>query len=217
MRNSVLGNILIMLVGLNENYLGPVHDLIEKMTGKNGNEWFEAFKKFLRKENPWGPIRDWKVWKTIKLGTGPKTAEDFIKALEAYGYKASDWVKDLLSKAAFLASVALQEIEVDLVNVSVAELGFADGAYLKDIYKRALELGLSLCPAEVGPQLRLQYKDQPKDEWLRIAMEAIADSDTFLRLFQVERDSDDLDLNGDHGYLDHFYRGSSRFVFVRRK
>lgn len=217
MRNSVLGNILILLVGLNENYLGPVYDLVEKMIGKNGNDWFEAFKKFLRKENPWGTLYDWKVWKTIKLGTGLKTAEQFIKALDVYGYKASDWAKGLLSEATFRASVALQEIEVDLVKVSVAELGFADGAYLKDIYKCALKQGLWLCPAEVGPQLHLQYKDPPKDEWLRIAMEAISGSNTCLYLFEVGRDSGGLYLRGCSGHPDDFYRGNCRFVFVRRK
>ena len=61
--------------------------------------------------------------------------------------------------------------------LSVKELGFNDGAYYKDICTKALELGLELCPAEVGPALRLVYKDQSRGEWLRIAMEAITGSD----------------------------------------
>ena len=47
--------------------------------------------------------------------------------------------------------------QVTLVNISVADLGFKGGASYPDIYKRAQELGLQLAPAEVGPQLRLQY------------------------------------------------------------
>ena len=216
MRNSVIGNIVLFLVALPENFLGVVHDLMEKLAGKNGTEWFEALKKFLRKENPWAvTIREWKVWKTIKLGTGLKTMDQFLKAMEAYGYKVSDWAKDLLKRAKFLASVALKEIEADLVIVTVAELGFKDGATFKEICDKAIELGLLLCPAEVGPQLRLQYQNQPIGEWLYIAMEAITDSGQYLRLFVVERGSGGLYLGGDRGSPGLFYDGGYRFVFVR--
>ena len=57
------------------------------------------------------------------------------------------------------------------------QLGFPNGATLKEIYAKAKDLGLELCPAEVGPLLRLNYPDQPNGEYLRIAMETINDSD----------------------------------------
>ena len=74
-----------------------------------------------------------------------------------------------------------------------------------------------LCPNEVGPQLRLQYADQPKGEWLRIAMEAITASDGYRRLFSVGHDGGDLWLYGDYGYAVHFWYGSIVFVFGLRK
>ena len=59
-----------------------------------------------------------------------------------------------------------------LVAVSAAELGFeTDTASLADIYVRAQELGFAA--AEVAPQLRLQYFDQPIGEFLIIGMEPI--------------------------------------------
>ena len=160
-------------------------------------------------------IPNLKVWKTIKLGTGLKTAKDFRKALKKSGNRIGDWGDDILGQPAF--TVSKSEVEVDLVNISVAELGFKDGATRKDIYDRASELGLQLCPAEVGPQLRIQYADQPKGEWLRIAMEPIADSDGLLNVFDVAYGRDGRWLGGSHGRPDDFWGGDNRFVFLHSK
>ena len=46
-------------------------------------------------------------------------------------------------------------IKLDLVVLSVFGLGFGDRASLHDIYARAVAQGFELCPAEVGPALRL--------------------------------------------------------------
>jgi len=125
---------------------GPLKDFFEKLGGKEGHQWLTAFKLFLRKENPWPGFP---VWKTIKLGTGLKTADDFREALKDGGFRIGDWANDILGKPAFKAAV--EETEIDLVVVSVAELGFKKGATREDIYKRAQELGLEVCPSEVGP------------------------------------------------------------------
>ena len=152
----------------------------------------------------------------IKLGTGTKDADGFRKALKKADCNIGDWGNDILGKPAF--TVAPQETEVELVVVSVAELGFNEGATRADIYKRANELGLDLCPNEVGPQLRLQYKDQPKDEWLLIAMEPITDSDGDLGVFGVRRDGDGAQwLHAYYGLPGSFWLADYRWVFVRRK
>ena len=152
------------------------------------------------------------VWKTIKLGTDLKLADDFRKALKANGHRISDWGSDILGKPAF--TVATKETEIDLAVVSNADLGFKEGDCLKNTHKRALELGLVLCPNEVGPQLRLQYANQPIDEWLLVAMDPIKDSDGVLRLFNVERDGYGSWLYGFIGHSDYFWHGFDRFVFA---
>lgn len=133
-----------------------------------------------------------KIWKTIKLGTGLKTVGDFHRALRDGGFHLGEGGNDIIHKPAFTRSP--EEVEIELVRVTVAELGFKYGTTRKDIYERAIQLGLELCPAEVGPQLRLQYKDQPRGEWLFIGMEPIANSDGELVVFQVGRFSLSLDL-----------------------
>lgn len=153
------------------------------------------------------------VWKTIQLGTGLKNADDFRRDFTAGGLHIGDWGNDILGKSAF--KVASKLTEVDLVNPSIAELGFKDGATFKDAYERAISLGLEICPNEVGPQLRRQYKDQPKGECLRIAMEAIADSLGGLGVFLVEHGDGGLWLLGYSGYPGSFLSGRDRLVFVR--
>lgn len=152
------------------------------------------------------------IWKTIKLGTGLKNADDFHKALKANGYRIGDWGNDILGKPAF--TTASKEMEIDLVVISNADLGFKNGACLKDTYKRALELGLVLCPNEVGPQLRRQYIDQPMGEWLLIAMNSIEDSDGDLSVFNVGRFVDGSWLSGLSGHPDGRWNAGGRFVFA---
>ena len=126
--------------------------------------------------------------------------------------RVSDWANDMLGKSTF--KVATDPTEVNLVVVSVAELGFKDGAKLKDIYAKAQQLGLQLCPNEVGPKLRLEYADQPMGEWLIIGMEPITASGGFLRLFRVERRDNGLWLDSLYDNPDDIWNADNRFVFV---
>lgn len=67
---------------------------------------------------------------------------------------------------------------LNLMNVSVAQLGLKDGATTADIYGAAKRDSLSLCPPEVALQLWIAYPDLlPCDEHLLIAMEPIENSD----------------------------------------
>ena len=157
----------------------------------------------------------WKTWKTIKLGTGLQTADDFRKAVKSAGMEIGDWANDILGNSSF--TVAESEMEVELVVCSVAELGFKDGATRKDIYVRAEELGLHICPPEVGPQLCLQYMDQQKGEGLVIAMEPITVSGGHLYLFDIAHDDVARWLSVGYGGPVSFWDGSYQFVFLRRK
>ena len=55
---------------------------------------------------------------------------------------------------------------------------------------KAKELGLELCPAEAGPALRLQLKDQPMGDWFTVAMEPLSDAYRYPELWYVNRDED---------------------------
>jgi hypothetical protein len=112
------------------------------------------------------------TWKTITLGTGLKTGDDFINALKLAGFNIGQTETENLLRG-LACTVAGEEIKVALVSVSIHQLGLYDrednGAVrCDDLYCRARDLGLGICPAEVGPQLRLQYPNQPRVENARL-------------------------------------------------
>ena len=188
--------------------LGQVEAVFNKLGGDDGVRRFLAGELVVKETE-----RQLKVWKTIKLGTGLKTADDFRRALKDDGFNISDWASDILGKPAFKA--ADEDTEVDLVKVTVAELGFKNGARHNQIYERAKELGLGLCPPEVGPQLRLQYQDQPNGEWILVAMEPIVDSDGYPYVFSVKHHDSGLWLSSRWGDPDDFWYPGHRWVFCR--
>ena len=125
----------------------------------------------------------------------------------------------------FTFTLAQNEEEILLVEASVGEMGFAKGAQYQNICNRVVGTEIEiegivyvveLCPSEVGPQLRRQYLNQPKGEWLRIAMEAISDSNGNLWLFGVVYDNGRR-LYGHDGDPDRGWSGEHRFVFCLRK
>lgn len=186
---------------------GQLNAIVKKLGGEEGAL------RFLRDELTVGvATRVFPIWKSIKLGLH-KNDTALRDAIESAGMKIGNWGGQILRRTA----TATEETDVDLVVASVAELGFKKGAKYSEICARALELGLELCPAEVGPALRLAYKDQPRGEWLIIAMEAITGSGGGLDVFYVGRGVGGLWLRGSGGRPDRFWGSGGRFVFVRRK
>ena len=108
------------------------------------------------------------IWKTITLGVH-RNVNAVRDALDAAKISVGDSADEILGRPAF--TFANERRELNLVVLSVTALGFgADGGTLSDIHARALRLGFELCPEEVGPQLRLQYLNQPVGEFLHVAM-----------------------------------------------
>jgi hypothetical protein len=155
------------------------------------------------------------IWKTIAIGTykgvdAVRAAMDAAPCPIALG----DWADEILGRPSFPFS--RKPTELDLVVVSVADLGFGDqGAALRDIYARALASGLELCPAEVGPVLRLNYLDQPLGEFLHVAMRPVARYSGELVDFTLGNGGSDLTLIGGDARPEVVLPDVVRLVFVR--
>ncbi len=124
-----------------------------------------------------------RIWKTIKLGTFKNEQDLFQTIKNAHNSQEKVVEFDKICDgrvSSFLQSqkfkVNQTKTKLNLALVTVAELNFGcrkvSGC---DVYKRALEFGFKLCPAEVGPQLFLQPPELSEDENtdLYIAMEPV--------------------------------------------
>lgn len=148
------------------------------------------------------------IWKTIEIGG--KTARQLKSALEAGGFKFSLHLREDFDTK--------QEIEeITLVRLKVKDLGFTSIATTEQIYQKAQELGLELCPAEVGPYLRLVYTNQPLDEWLHVGMKQISDSGGNPRIFGLGRNDDGLWLRDRWAGPGSEWYPDVEFVFRLRK
>lgn len=150
-----------------------------------------------------------------QLEIGGKTAQELERELEQKGFKIYDYARDMLRSKDFTTQKNPETI--DLVRLKVRDLGFTDYVTTDQLYARAQELGLELCPAEVGPHQRLEDVDQPMEDHYRIAMKQIADRNGDPSVFYLERRLDGLWLYYDIAYPTHMWNPNDEFVFRLRK
>jgi hypothetical protein len=97
-----------------------------------------------------------KIWRTIIIGTHDDK-DKLLSALAKKGIQVTD-SKHIWDSSNFRLSSSPKECK--LVRISLDELGFTESALYKDVCKKAQEIGLKLAPAEVGPQLKMQYNQR---------------------------------------------------------
>jgi hypothetical protein len=160
-----------------------------------------------------GLVVTFTIWKTIKLGTGLVTGSDFRTAiLKSNRYRITPNAHGMLEHPDF--TVAAAQVEVDLVKVPLAKLGYRQGGALGYFFDKAQKAGLEYCPSEVGPQLRLQYRTQPQSEDLRVAMKPFM-VDGHPLIFTVQQNSSFFWLATDTGYEGAILGADHEFIFVQ--
>ena len=161
-----------------------------------------------------------------------KTSQEYLVELKKQGFQVSDYAKYMVEhmrqQAEEAASKSVmaklkdtfgkkeirqQREQVDLVRLTVRDLGFTQGATTDQIYAKAEEFGLELCPPEVGPEYRLQYKNQPMGEWFVIAMKQISDPDGNPHVFKLGHDEGGVWLLNYWAEPDEQWRPEDEFLF----
>lgn len=114
------------------------------------------------------------------------------------------------------------------VELSLRDLGLPEGGTLVEIYRRANQLGLELCPLELGPYLRLGYLDQPEgfldsqqqnqapNGFITVASKILIEDDNFPKGFYLRQINGELWLRGYVCDDQHVWDPNDRFIFVKQ-
>lgn len=161
------------------------------------------------------PVRPFSIWKTIKVEGDFGDKSQVREMIKSSGCKMDDTAQKIFNLGSHIFAFENYRagFNIPLVLVSVAELGFPNGANWKMIYDRAKELGLSFCPWVTIPVLCLQYIDQPIDGKLMIAIGPIRSPGGYLYTFSIQHTPDGLYLMGSNYYAPAVFGAKSLFVF----
>lgn len=138
-----------------------------------------------------------------------KSGEELERELKEKNINISSYASDMLKKL----SPSSPE-HLDLVRLTVKDLGFPNGATTDEIYKRAEELGLELCPQDTGPNLRPQNSTP---DYMYIAMKQITDRGGNPSVFSLYRGDGGLWLFASWAEPDDRWNSDNKFVFRSRK
>ena len=153
------------------------------------------------------------LWRTVTLGRH-QNPEAYLASIEARGRNPNKWARDIAAKTV----CSQQEVELPLVDISGADLGFTQVYTYDQFLERAATFGLYRCPAETGLALADQFDGQPHGDYRRIAMKAITDSEGGgLRVFIVGHVGGDLWLEANDGHPESLWLPVGRWVLTTRK
>jgi hypothetical protein len=167
---------------------------------------------------------DVRVPRSVRIGGTTKQA--LLAELQACGVQLNDMARTIFADQAFATSDVAAVIQT--MEVSVGDLGHAEGATIAEVFASAAKRALSLCPIELAPHLRLQFMGQPEGCWghppsehrappgsLTIAAQPLATDDGDLLGFYLRRIRGVLWLRGYRSPAEHVWSAEDRFLFAR--
>ncbi len=188
---------------------GEINENIKAYIGKMEPGIFDLISKY-NIEHIYTVFPEGEIQK-YNIEIGGKNKDQLKKEMKEKNIYITKWANNLLESKDFEVLKKLESVE--LIRVTIKDIGFPNRATTDEIYQRAEELGLSFCPAEVGPHLRLQYS---RKEWILIAMKQITSSDGCPYVFNMDWDGDRMGLGGSGAEPTSRWTADSEFVFCFR-
>jgi hypothetical protein len=151
-----------------------------------------------------------------QIQIGGKTKQQLLSELSHISVNIDPYARSLITNSHFTTLPVSQT--VDTVVLHVGALGLPENPTLNQIYRKVQELGLELCPAEVGPHFFLQHTPKPDEDYYYVGMGENNDllSDTY-KVFTLNWRNEGLFLEGRFIFeRDHFW-SPIKFIFILPK
>lgn len=162
------------------------------------------------------------------IEVGGLTKMQLIQKLYQHSISINQYGKKLLYDDKFITSES--KYNLNIIQLSVMDCGFSNGATMPQLYKQAKQLGLELCPLELGPYLRLEYLDQPESNSgnplqqhqapsgsITIASGIVSDDDDYPKGFYLRKLDGVLWLRGYVADDLHVWNPNDQFIFSQTK
>lgn len=169
---------------------------------------------------PHGPV----TTRTIEVGG--LTKSELLQKLRTHSIMLNEYAEKIFSDDKFTTSE--KSFDLKTVELTVKDFGFSEGATMPQLFNRARELGLNLCPLELGPHLRLKYLDQQEGNAVNvttqnhapsgsvtIASEILSEDDHFPKGFYLRNIDGVLWLRGYVTDDLHVWNLEDRFIFCQ--
>lgn len=163
--------------------------------------------------------------RTVSVGGFTKT--ELLHELQRNSILMNPYAERLF--ASDFLTMTQTQYRVKTVELAVGNLGFSQAVTIPEIYERAGEVGLGLCPLELGPYLRLHYLEQPEGYLgkpsrenqapygsITVASEKFTDDEDFPKGFYLRRINGVLWLRGYRSNIDQLWESDVHFVFVEQ-
>ncbi|MEK7485307.1 MAG: helicase [Planctomycetota bacterium] len=152
--------------------------------------------------------------------------QQLLKALQEQRVELNDAAVEIFMDNRF--EILRQSVIIEIKRLSLADLGFAEGATYGQIMESARKIGLVECPLELGPHLRLQFLGQPEGAFgfpatqntaplgsITVATSPLDDTDETPKGFYLRRIEGILWLRGYRSWPCHIWSPENVFVFAR--
>ncbi|PAV29710.1 helicase [Virgibacillus profundi] len=166
------------------------------------------------------------ITRTVEVGG--LTKSQLIQILQQHFILMNEYGERLFADDNFTTSAKAYRMET--VELTVRNLGLTKGATTAQLFNKASQLGLGLCPLELAPYLRLEYLDQPEGNSgkssqlhqapygsITIASEPLTEDENFPKGFYLRRINGVLWLRGYIADDQHVWEPDDHFIFCHQK